>query len=87
MRHVIYTLFLYRCLTRCYSAIFRSQGENTSTIDCKWGNLAAEERHNYTSLVSVHATEIKERSTTYSKVHESYLISQKNKNLQKEQEL
>ena len=46
MCHVIAALFLYRCLTKCYSTIFHSQGENTSAIDCNWGNLAAEERHN-----------------------------------------
>ena len=53
-------LFLYRCFTRCYSTIFHCQGEYMSTIDCKWGNLAADERHNCTSVVNVHTTEIKE---------------------------
>ena len=82
MCHVIATLFLYRCLTGRYSTILHSQGENTSTIDCNWGNLAAEERHNCTSLANIHSTEIKKkRSATYSKVHESYLLGQKKKKI------
>jgi hypothetical protein len=64
MCRVIAALFLYRCLTKCYSKIFHSQGENTSAIDCNWGNLAAEERRNCTSLANILPTEIKKMSTT-----------------------
>jgi hypothetical protein len=47
------------------------------TVVCNWGNLAAEERCNFTSLINVHASEINKRTPPYTKVHESYWISQK----------